>query len=764
MLIGLLGLGGALNAQVASVSGHISYGGSPLPMATVSLQKQSKLSDSTGHFLFDSLKKGKYHLQISMVGFVPYHKVIDVDAGEKEILSIELEPAESELTKVVVTGTMRPVLRSQSPITVDMYTPQFFRKNPSPSIFEALQMVNGVRPQINCNVCNTGDIHINGLEGPYTMVTIDGMPIVSSLASVYGLFGIPSQLIERVEVIKGPASGLYGSEAIGGLINIITRSPEKAPKFTANVMSTTWQEHLVDLGYKLSSSPLSALVGVNYYNYLQPEDQNGDGFTDVALQHRISVFNKMILKRKQDRAATLAGRFFYEDRWGGEMNWTPEFRGTDSVYGESIYTKRWELVGRYQLPVAEKIFFSFSGTIHDQDSWYGNIPFLGKQKIGFGQMIWDKSLSVKNDFLLGLAGRYHYYDDNSTATSNDISGKNEPDKHFIPGVFLQNEWKPDHSHTVLAGLRYDYHPVHKGIITPRVAVKWNISDRQVIRLNSGTGFRVVNLFTEEHAALTGARVVEIQEELDPEKSYNANLNFSQQLGNRASQWHLDASAWYTYFNNQIIADYDTDPNKIIYSNLNGHSVSKGFSFNADFNLQQRLKGNAGFTLQDVSKIETKDGKKIKERPVLTEKWSATWGISYSWPIAGLTADYTGNVYGPMRLPLASDHDPREPYSSVWSLQNLQLTKWFSQKVEVFGGVKNILNWTPAKNNPFLIARANDPFDKKLDYDGDGKTDVDANGKVLRTPENPYGLTFDPGYVYAPNQGRRVFLGLRFKIQ
>ena len=101
----------------------------------------------------------------------------------------------------------------------------FFRKNPTPSIFDALQNINGVRPQLNCNICNTGDIHINGLEGPYTMVLIDGMPIVSSLGTVYGLSGIPNSLVERVEIVKGPASSLYGSEAVGGLINIITKNP-----------------------------------------------------------------------------------------------------------------------------------------------------------------------------------------------------------------------------------------------------------------------------------------------------------------------------------------------------------------------------------------------------------------------------------------------------------------------------------------------------------------------------------------------------------
>ena len=246
-----------------------------------------------------------------------------------------------------------------------------------PSIFEALQNVNGVRPQLNCNICNTGDIHINGLEGPYTMITIDGMPIVSSLASVYGLFGIPTQLIDRIEIVKGPASGLYGSEAIGGLINIITKSPDKAPAFTFNAMSTSWLEHSVDAGAKFRiGKKASSLLGINYFNYQNPVDNNKDNFTDVTLQHRVSVFNKISFRRKNDRLASLAGRYFYEDRWGGEMQWNEKWRGTDSVYGESIRTSRWEAIGNYQLPTTEKMIFSFSATGHHQDSYYGVTPFF----------------------------------------------------------------------------------------------------------------------------------------------------------------------------------------------------------------------------------------------------------------------------------------------------------------------------------------------------------------------------------------------------
>ena len=454
--------------------------------------------------------------------------------------------------------------------------------------------------------------------------------------------------------------------------------------------------------------------------------------------------------------ATLAGRYFYENRWGGQTNWNKEFRGGDSVYGESIYTRRWELIGNYQLPAAEKIFFSFSATGHHQDSWYGTTPYLAKQKIVFGQLTWDLQAGPASSLLLGLAGRYNHYDDNSTATIDTLNGKNAPDQSFIPGIFAQEEWKISPDHTLLAGLRYDHHPAHGSIITPRLAWKWRMGEQQTFRLNSGTGFRVVNLFTEDHAALTGSRAVEIREALKPEKSYNVNLNFTRQMGTRSWTWNLDASLWYSYFANQIFANYEADPRKIIYENLKGHALSKGFTLNVETNIKQRLKALLGITLQQVDKVEKINGIRQRVRPMLTENWSGTWQVSYSIPLAGMSIDYTGNIYGPMRIPLVSSLDPRQPESPVWSIQNIQVTKRFSARFEWFGGVKNLLNWTPSKNNPFLIARTQDPFNKKLEYDN--------SGKILSTAENPYALSFDPAYIYAPNQGLRLFTGIRFNLR
>src|SRR5690554_367284 len=219
------------------------------------------------------------------------------------------------LEEMVISGTMKPVLRSESLVPVEVYTPAFFKKNPTSNVFEALQIVNGVRPQVNCSVCNTGDIHINGLEGPYTFVLIDGMPIVSGLSTVYGLSGIPNSLIERIEVVKGPASSLYGSEAVGGLINVITKNPKNAPLFSADVFGTSWGEVNTDVGVSTKvGEKAHLLLGVNYFNYSNPIDKNGDNFTDLTLQDRFSVFQKWNFTRKSNKLFSVAARYFYEDR------------------------------------------------------------------------------------------------------------------------------------------------------------------------------------------------------------------------------------------------------------------------------------------------------------------------------------------------------------------------------------------------------------------------------------------------------------------
>lgn len=752
LFITTLILSSSYSQEKILITGVIMHKTNPIEKAHIEINgtQYSTETDNQGIYTFQNIPKGDYKIQVTATGYKTQRRNLSIKMQEPVQLDFQLYPDENELNEVVVSGTLKPIKRLESAVPVEVFTTVFFKKNPTPSIYEALQNVNGVRPQLNCGVCNTGDIHINGLEGPYTSVMIDGMPIVSSLSTVYGLSGIPNSLVERIEIVKGPASSLYGSEAVGGLINIITKNPNNAPQFSADVFTTTWLETNADLGMKFNiKEKTSSLLGINYYNYGQTIDNDNDGFTDVTAQNRISVFNKWNFSRTQNRLFTVAVRGMYEDRWGGDIRWEKKYRGGDEIYGESIYTKRGELLGSYQLPATEKLMLSFSGTMHFQDSRYGTTSYIANQKIGFLQLTWDKKIQ-NSDLLAGIASRYTYYDDNTAATA--VLSENNPEKTWLPGIFLQDEISYSEKHKILLGIRYDYNSIHGNIFTPRFAYKLKINNNNIVRFNAGTGFRVVNLFTEDHAALTGSREVVITEDLDPEKSVNANLNYIKKIYfPNGTFLGIETTAFYTRFSNKIVSDYETDPNKIIYHNIDGYALSQGISCNADINFTNGLKFILGETYMDVSNVENG----IKTRPYLTENFTATWSISYKINPIKLSIDYTGNCYSPMKLPLLSDTDPRSPDSPWYSLQNIQFTYAGWKNFELYAGIKNLLNFTPKQNNPFLISRTEDPFDKNVQYD--------SNGKVLVTPNNPYGLTFDTTYVYGSNQGIRGFFGLRYNL-
>jgi len=743
-------------SQSGNISGTVRQtNGQIIPFANVYLAntKLGAASDVNGVFQILNVPIGDYSILAQFIGYERQTISISLKENENLTINFELQQSNLNIEEVVITGTMKEMSKKNSPVPVEVYSAKYFENNKNPSVFESLQNVNGVRPQLNCSVCNTGDIHINGLEGPYTMILIDGMPIVSGLSTVYGLTGIPASLIDRVEIVKGPASTLYGSEAVGGLINVITKKPSAAPLFSADVYSTTWAETNADIGAKFNlGKKASTLFGVNYFNYSNPLDLNKDGFTDITLQDRISLFNKISFDRKQNRELNIGMRYVYEDRWGGEMNWRPEFRGGDSVYGESIYTSRWEVFGNYQLPINDEDFnFQFSANGHQQNSVYGADQYIANQRIAFGQLTWNKELIPSNDFLFGAAYRYTYYDDNTGATFAADSSGNNPSNIHLPGLFIQDQITLNEYNTILLGFRYDYNTIHGNIFSPRVNYKLNSKkEKTIIRLSAGNGFRVANVFTEDHAALTGAREVVFTEALKPEQSVNVNLNVVQKIYTKNQTYiNLDGSIFYTYFSNRIVPDYETNPNKIIYANLDGQAISKGVSLNADIVLKNGVKIMGGATLMDVS-IEENG---TKERQLLTENFTAVWSIEYTILPLNLRINYTGNIYSPMRLPLLGELDDRSEYSPWFSIQNIQLTKPINQQWEIYGGVKNLLNFTPARNS---IARSFDPFDKRVQFD--------VNENVVATPNNPNALTFDPSYVYAANQGIRGFIGIKYTLK
>lgn len=733
-------------AQSFLLRGKVVSQGEPLAFASVGIAALGKgtLTNEKGGFVLENLPSGKYRLSISLVGYEKVEIWVQPQL-QKEELIIPLNALNQNLNEVTISGTLNQVSRAESPVPVEIYSQKFFLKNPTTNLFESVQMINGVLPTMNCNVCNTGDIHINGLDGPYTLVLIDGMPIVSSLSTVYGLMGIPNSMIEKIEVVKGPAATLYGSEAVGGLINVITKNAYAAPKFSADYFSTSYLEHNLDLGFSHKKERLSYMLSGNYFNFNNRVDLNQDNFTDITLQKRVSLFGKLQWDRGNNRYSSIALRGFYEDRFGGEMQWEKAFRGGDSIYGESIYSKRYELIALHPFQLAKQDFrFQLSANFHDQNSVYGQTLYLGQQGTAFGQLLHNRNFGNRHKTLFGAAFRYQWYDDNTVATQNE-KNINTPDITLLPGIFAQDEWHISANHTLLTGIRFDYNNNHGLITSPRLNWKFTPSKSATLRLSAGNGFRVVNLFTEDHAALTGARTVIVEGNLAPEKSWNINLQMNKWFNTSKGFLELDGALFYTWFGNKIIPDYDTDPNAIIYRNLSDYAISKGISLNTNMQFSSTLKVNAGLTLMQVyTVLRDSLGNSFKQDQIHAPKFSGVFGISYTFKrLWDITLDYMGQVYGPMRLPILPN-DFRPEYSPWFTLQNLQATKRFSKSFELYAGVKNLFNFLP--QNP--IMRPQDPFDKNV------------NDPI----NNPNAYTFDPSYNYAPLMARRAFIGLRYNLR
>lgn len=724
-------------AAAAVVGQVLQRDGRPVAYATVRVvgTERGVIADADGRFLFLGLEAGEHTLLASAQGYAATEAEVSVGQGygedvpsgvaargEAARVSITLAPDPVALEAITVTGTMKSTTVAQSPVKVSVVPQAVLQRNATNNLVDAISFVNGLYQQVDCGVCYTNNLRINGMEGPYTAVLIDGMPIMSSLASVYGLNGINPALIEQVEIIKGPSSTLYGSEAMAGVINVITRDPRFAPKLAIDAWGTTDAESNVD--FALSSSPgdVSGVLSGNVAYNSRFVDGNGDGFTDFPLNKRGVVFGKLDWSPRGQRRATLTAKYLYEDRFGGVEGWTPADRGSSSVYGESIYTNRVELLGSYRPTWSDAVRFEGSYAWHDQDSWYGDSRYAAVQHIGFMNALWGPRFG-RHDLLVGASARVQTYDDDTPATAT-------VDQRFIPGLLVQDEVRMMGNRlTALGGLRADHHSEHGAILSPRFALKWDALEHTALRFNAGTGFRVVNLFTEDHAALTGARDVVIASELEPERSRSFTLNLNQVVEFGPNPMMIDVDLFHTRFHNKIIPDYDVDPDQIVYDNLEGHAVSRGVSiaFNQNVDFDHFLY-SVGVTLQDVY---AEDERGVREAEFFAPDVRGVLGATWNLRALPLRFDYTASITGPMRLPSYDEPHTRAERSPTYAIHNLQGAWRVSGSSELYVSVKNL-----------------------FDY---------RQPSPLVDPDNPFGDAFDTAYVYGPMRGRQVMLGLRYGV-
>lgn len=705
-----------------NISGVVHSGAETVIGANVGIKHLNlgAATNNDGSFFINNIPAGRHILSVSSLGYFPVEMEVEISPSDTLHLRIELKQSIEELGQIVVTGTYSAIAIKDNPVKISHISNEALQRSGSQNLLDAAKYINGLIKQVDCAVCGTGNIRINGMEGPYTLVLIDGMPVIGALASVYSLSGINPDIISSIEIIKGPSSTLYGSQAMGGVINIITKNPASSPLFTLNSNINTHAERNLGLSFAPRLRKSALLLSGNLYQSPMFTDANNDGFSDLPMGNRFTLFSKWNLNSKHIQPTSVAAKLYVEDRFGGVEAYRHKIRGSSTIYGESIFTRRLEVLGRHYLPIGmHKIQIEAAYSYHNQDSYYGAYHYLASQQNVFSNLIFNAQQTDNAHFLGGLTMRYDLLEQNYDDVEIPGAARH---RAFNPGIFSQFNFTPNQTWNVLTGLRMDYYKDHNLIFSPRLNVKYSPHSHTTFRLNSGTGFRIVNLFTEEHQALTGSRTIEIAEELNPEKSFNVSLSLNQILDIGSSILNMDIDVFYTRFSNKIIPDY-SQPNKIVYSNSDGETISRGISFNAAHNFIAPLTYMVGFTIQDVFTYSNH----TKNPLLFSPRFTAVFTLSYTLSGIATTADYTSRLTGPMLLP---EYPGFSGYSPAYTEHNLKFARNFG-KVEGYISIQNLFNYT--QPSPIIAADA------------------------------PFSTEFATDYIFGPIQQRNILVGVQLQL-
>ena len=743
-----------INAQIINVQGSVNSNDGPLGFATISIvgSGYGVTSNENGYFEIQVDSSKDNYLLVSYLGYIS--KKISLKNIDKDLQNVVviLEEDINGLNEIVVTGSLRDQFVTKSPVKVNVITSKkinSFLPSAGSSVKEIIKLISGAQEVIACGVCYTNSISINGLEGPYTSILLDGIPMYGNLASVYGLSGIPNMMIDRLEIVKGPSSTLYGSEAVAGVINIITKNFEDQPYFSLDVQGTSHSESYINLAMAPKVGKSKTYFGSTWDKKNYYRDYNDDGFGDDINFDRFSLFNKWDIFRKSKKNFIINSRYYYEDRRNGVEDFMlkdnyKKLRGSETVYGESIKTHRFELFGKYEFDFLDDFELNYSYSKHNQNSFYGSDFYKANQEILFSQFTLKRKFS-KHDMLYGLSFRNNIYDDNTSVTEKIIDGVivNESSNQFIPGIFVQDQYSPSDQLSIISGIRVDNYKDHGSIFSPSLHLKYNPGEWLSFRLNAGTGFRIVNLFSEDHAFVTGQREVKILEELQPERSKSVILNSNYIYTTSNGSGNFDFDIFYTHFSNKIIPSYE-DSKYIIYRNSNGYAFTKGFSGAWNYTFISGIAFTLNFNHQIAKYVEVNNNEKTKSSIEHSPNWTAS--INFKFPVyKNWSINTSSNYTGKMQLPIVYDMNnqgelsktPRPTVSKPFSIHDINLTGELNNTHEIYFGLFNVFNF---KQKESSLVAYNDP-----NY------------------EKGFSPFFDTSYVYAPNQGIKFYVGFKFNL-
>lgn len=597
-------------AQTGTISGTLTSQGEPVPYAYCVLEEtgQEAIADEQGHFAISGIEPGIYQLYVSCLGFLP--ELVRVEVPIQEVLEIELQPSPFNAATVVVTGSRTSKRRTESAVVVNVLSREALAATGSATLADGLCFQPGLRVETDCQTCNYTQVRMNGLGGAYTQLLIDNRPVFSSLMSLYGLEQIPASQIERVEVVRGGGSVLYGANAIAGTVNILTRMPVKNEWSVSNKLSLVNGEatdRVLDAQTALVTEDKKAALSLFAANRSrQSWDANGDGFSELPSLRNNSFGLKLHLNPSENQELKLTGWSIYEYRRGGNKEDLPAHEAdqseerTHNILVGSIDHKLTFAEGKSSLStwlaVQQTKRKHYTGINHS-NGWGDTRSAV----ISVGAQ-WDRGLNLAAGKQLISVGFDHQTED----TRDEIPAYNyhiDQTVH-LNALFVQSDWQINKSLTLLSGLRINQHNlIDRPVITPRINLLYKPGKNVQIRSGYATGFKAPQAFeTDLHIAFAGGGVAltAIDPELRHESSSSWTASVDYDRPSEHSIWGFTLAGFHTRLENAfILEEHGTDANGnmlLLRKNGSGLEVS-GLTLETRFNFDGKIQVESGFTFQ-----------------------------------------------------------------------------------------------------------------------------------------------------------------------
>ena len=743
-----------------TVIGHVLSKGEPVPFAGVVLKNTNTgtSTDENGNFSIN-LPEGKQTLVVQMIGYKTQEKTINVPKNGKVHLDFNLEEEMSSLDQIVVTGTKTFKRKTNSPVIVNVTDSKTLGNLQVCNLSEGLKFQPGLRVDTDCQTCNYTQLRMNGLQGGYSQILINGRPIFSPLMGLYGMEQLPVNMIDRIEVVRGGGSSLYGSSAIGGTVNVLTKLPKNnGYEINSFFQSVEGRANDFNLNGNATFVSKDGKTGTTFFltkRIRDMYDANGDNFSELPEMDNTSFGINSFYLFTDNQKLEFSLSNLNEYRYGGEMVEKPAYLTKQS---EERTHKIWMGNIDYQINFNEdkSTFITYAAFQHtNRDHYTGIFP---DEADDIQSHIENPPYGVSTNTTLQGGFQFNHQLDNFFNTKNVLTIGSEyisdkvldeiPSYNYLVdqhtknfGTFFQSDWDITKNLNLLSGVRLDSHNfLDKLILNPRLALLYKFKGTTQFRLSYGTGFRAPQAFdTDLHIAFAGGGISRVQ--LSPNlkeecsQSFSASVNFDKSMSNKIFGFTLEG--FYTHLKDAfVLENIGEDEFGEVFLKSNGQGAAvKGATLELRTNINKKLQLETGFTLQKsefenpVSYIDGKEAVKTFLR--------------------------TPDDYGYANLSIMPNNK--------WNI-NINYIYTGKMKIAHFGGAENF----PEGSDAFLQTKSFSEINTKVAYKfhvHKFESDLEIYGGV-KNVFNAYQNDFDLGknrdssYIYGPSMPRTVFVGLK----